>query len=158
MTAPPLTASLDWLVKGYRCALARFYATAEERDPDARFIPLFEALNWAVAILDFTKDRGQSINDDTVRGLRLARHRVHHQWADALEARDVPNPVVTRPVGPGSRIVMPPTRLEWFWKPLNQLPAAPPSHHYPKLEAAYSAQLAGNPAQDALTHLDGLLP
>jgi hypothetical protein len=119
-------------VNGYRRALDRFDATAAAREPEQRFIPLFEALNWAVTILDFTKNQGQPINDDTVRGLRLARHRVHHQWADALEARDVPNPAGTLGVRAGSRLVGPPTVLDWFWKPLHQLPAAPPSHKYPR--------------------------
>lgn len=159
MTGPLTTsASLSWLVTGYRGALARFDATADTREPEERFIPLFEALNWAVTILDFTEKQGTPLNDNTVKGLRLARHRVHHQWADALQARDVPTPVVTAPVSSGSRIVTPPTRLDWFWKPLHQLPPAPSSHQQPSLEAAYDTQLAGHPARDALTHLDGLLP
>lgn len=93
------TATLAWLVNGYRRALERFDATADQRDAEERFIPLFEALNWAVAISDYP---GSSVRvDDTIRGLRFARNRVHHQWADAIEARDIRLPQLTRPAGGG---------------------------------------------------------
>ncbi len=44
--------------------------------------------------------------------------RAAHQWADAIEALHVPSPRVTAAVGPGSRVVVPPTRIEWHWKPV----------------------------------------
>jgi hypothetical protein len=158
----PRTTSADanWFVMGYRRALARFHDTQDAREePEERFIPLFEALNWAAAIVDPNSSlRASLITDGTVQGLRFVRNRVHHQWADALEARDEPNPVglVARAGVQGSRIVGPPTVLVWFWKPLNQLP--PPDRPDPKGEAAYRAHLAGEPARHALDHLDGLLP
>jgi hypothetical protein len=65
-------------------------------DPVRAFMPLFEALNWAAAI-DFRLQRdwpGQPSEKGrwsdafdagkTLRGLRFARNRVHHQWADAI--------------------------------------------------------------------------
>jgi hypothetical protein len=159
VTAPPLApVSLGWLVKGYRRALARFDATVRQRDPEERFIPLFEALNWVAAITDF--QQGLGIHDDTVRGLRFVRNRVHHQWADALEARDVPfAPGLVTVAGAGRpRIVGPPTVVDWFWRPLSQIPAAPPAHANPAGEKAYAAHLEGEPARKALAHLDGLLP
>jgi hypothetical protein len=162
VTAPtPGSASLDWLVKGYRRALARFDATEHQREPEERFIPLFEALNWAVVILDFSRKRGPSITEDDVTfALWFARNRVHHQWADALEARDVPDPpgMTVRAVGQGSRIVAPPTVVDWFWRPLSQIPAAPAKHADPDGEKKYTGHLEGKPARQALAHLDGLLP
>jgi hypothetical protein len=151
------SAPLEWLVKGYRRALARFDATADQREQVERFIPLFEALNWAVTIAEFLSKRGCGVDDDTIRGLQFARNRVHHQWADALEAQDVPNPVIVSPVGGRSRVVMPPTRVDWFWKPLDQLPAVPPRFSDPECARLYSAHLAGQSARDALAQLDDLL-
>jgi hypothetical protein len=150
-------ADFDWLVKGYRRALARFAASADSRDPEERFIPLFEALNWIASILDVQRKRGSAINDETARALGFARNRVHHQWADALEPRDLPNARIVSAAS-GSRIVTPPTRLDWFWKPEHQLPEVPPRFLDEQGEAAYSDVLAGHPASLALAHMDGLLP
>lgn len=142
---------------GYRRALARFAATASERDPKERFIPLFESLNWAVVLMDFWRKRGSEIDDDTLHALRFARNRVHHQWADALEARDLPNATITQSVSGRSRIVRPPTRLEWHWKPLNQLPTTSRGFDDVRGREAYEAHLAGTSAHRALGHLDDLL-
>jgi hypothetical protein len=153
------SASLDWLVNGYRRALARFTATAKERDAQERFIPLFETLNRAVAIMDYSRDQGRPLlNDEIVRALRFARNRVHHQLADALEPRDVPFPQALTNRRGGSRIIAPPTVLKWFWKPLDELPDAPPQHDDPQGEKAYTPNLQGQPVQHALDHLDSLLP
>jgi hypothetical protein len=104
-------------VDGFEQACGRFYAAMNGTDRDATFIPLFDALNWAVSI----DDRFQSIwkeasprssewwsdgfaHGDTVKGVRFARNRVHHQWADALWLS-----LGTRPPrqAPG----------EWRWRP-----------------------------------------
>jgi hypothetical protein len=95
--------------------------------------------------------------DDTVQGLRYARNRVHHQWAEALDPRDVPFPRVAQAVGRGSRIITPPTVLAWFWKPIDRLPPPPKERPDKRGQAAYKAHLAGKPARDALDHLDDLL-
>jgi hypothetical protein len=159
------SASWTWLVKGFRHARARLAEAAGQRDVEETFIPLFETLNWAVAIEYYARKRGPKIdggpkiNRETLRGLRFARNRVHHQWADALEPRDVPNPsgLVTRG-GRGPRIVGPPVVVEWFWKPVVGLGKAPKKHDDPDGEAAYEKHLAGQPARLALDHLDSLLP
>jgi hypothetical protein len=162
VTTPKTTAADPaWYVTGYRRALARFDATREAREePEEMFIPLFEALNWAAAIVDPNSPLRALITDNTVRALRFARNRVHHQWADALDPRDVPYApgLITRASGRGPRIVAPPTVVEWFWKPLNQLPKPPPNRSDRRGQAAYGAHLAGEPARDALHRLDALLP
>jgi hypothetical protein len=70
------SADWDWLVDGYRRALARFTETAHQRERKERFIPLFETLNWAVAIMDKESTLRE---DEIVVALRFARNRVHHQ-------------------------------------------------------------------------------
>jgi hypothetical protein len=154
----PVNAS--WFVTGYRRALARFHDTQEAREqPEERFIPLFEVLNWAAAIVDPNSPlRGSLVADDAVQGLRYVRNRVQHQWAEALASRDVPFPQITQAVGQGSRIILPPTALAWFWKPLNQLAPPPASRPDKGGQVAYRDYLAGEPARAALDHLDGLLP
>jgi hypothetical protein len=151
----PTSASWGWLVEGYRRALARFTASADRRDePRERFIPLFETLHWAVAIMNYSGDESPELDDDLLRGLRFARNRVHHQLAEAIEPRDVPfASVVTNRRG-GSRIIAPPTVLAWFWKPPDQLPAGRKDR---KGEEAYRLHLADKRVEEALAHLDSLL-
>jgi hypothetical protein len=81
---------------------------------------------------------------------------VHHQLAEALEPRDVPFPRLVTPVGRGPQIIGPLLVLEWFWKPLEQLPG--PERRDAKGQAGYVAELAGRPARHALDRLDMLLP
>jgi hypothetical protein len=149
------SARWEWLVEGYRRALERFTATADARDkPEDRFIPLFETLNWVVAIMDHPE--GQHLyTDEIVRGLRFARNRVHHDLADALEPRDVPfriRPSHSREYG--VEALRPPTVLDWFWKWPDQLPEGHPDAEG---EEAYRKLLAGESVGDALAHLSLLL-
>ncbi|HET6641739.1 MAG TPA: hypothetical protein VFG93_00550 [Gaiellaceae bacterium] len=153
----PASADWEWLVDGYRRALARFAETAGQRERKERFIPLFEALNWAVAIMDYEP---MLWKDEIVLGLRFARNRVHHQLAEALEPRDVPRAEVTTAVRGQSRRVGPPTVLDWFWKAADQLPEPEERFRdkgYHRGKRAYQELLEGNPVEDALAHLNVLL-
>jgi hypothetical protein len=146
----------EWLVEGYRGALDRFMASADARDkPEQRFIPLFEALNWVAPMMKYP-GRDYLFRDEIVLALRHVRNRVHHDFADALEARDVPYPpgLVTRG-GEGAKVVGPATVLEWFWKWPDQLP--PPEREDKEGEKAYEQRLAGEPVENALAHLNSLL-
>jgi hypothetical protein len=151
------SADYVWLVDGYRRAHARFTDTKDQRERKERFVPLFETLNWVVAIMD---SEPKFWRDEIVVALRFARNSVHHQLADALEPRDVPFPqVATNQVG-GSRIIGPPVVLDWFWIPADQLPKPPLrfiNRGYRVGRKAYEDRLEGEPVAHALAHLDMLL-
>jgi hypothetical protein len=71
---------------------------------DATFVPLFEALNWAASIdLYYDKVLEAPLGNATLRGVRFARNRAHHDWALALERQDWPGPGMTIIQAPGRR-------------------------------------------------------
>jgi len=157
MSAGGNAADYAWLVDGFRRAHARFTETKDQRERKERFVPLFETLNWVVAIMD-TEPKFK--RDAVVVALRFARNSVHHQLADALEPRDVPFPAVVTNRPGGSRIVPPAVVLDWFWVPVDQLPVPPPSfmnEGYRKGKQAYKDRLEDEPVSHALAHLDVLL-
>lgn len=156
--APPLTSYTRarsvpkaWVVAGYVAAHDRVNAAYQHRDsPDLLFIPLFEALNWAGAL----EEKARPHNDPLLAAVRLARNRVLHQWADAVEGRSIPNPagLVVRPLGAGvgrSGIIGPPVVWEWFWLDRASLPSGTNNQGGP----AYDGLLAGRPVRDALDQL-----
>ena len=68
------------LLRGYREGLGRFHEARIGTDTVDAYLPLFEALNWAASLdehLDYP-------DHPELRGMRFARNRVHHQWAEAL--------------------------------------------------------------------------
>lgn len=156
----PASASWEWLVEGYRRAYDRFKASADARDkPEERFIPLFETLNWVVAIMEYP-GADHLHRDEIVLGLKFARDRVHHQLANALEPRDVPFPQVVTNMPGGSRIISPPIVLDWFWMPVDQLPKPPARFMktgYRVGKKAYNDRLAAEPVEHALAHLSLIL-
>jgi hypothetical protein len=154
------TAAPAWFVTGYQRALARFHETARaDVDPMDRFIALFETLNWAAAMLDPDSPLYATLEaDDTAQGMRYVRNRAHHQWADVLDPQDVPFPRPVMATGrPGGMVLGPIWVRDWFWKPLDQLPA-PTRGKDETGRDAYEAKLAGQPARFALDHLADLLP
>jgi hypothetical protein len=154
LTTPTTTwVGPSWLVTGYRRALDRFHATSGARtEPMERFIPRFETLNWAAAFLDPKAEARiphlyPRLNvDDTVQGLRYVRNSLHHQWAEALDPRDVifPRPLVV--TGRGTSGPMGPIPvLDWFWKPLDDLPSRAKKHFDKLGRDAYPTNLADQP-------------
>jgi len=120
-----------------------------KRDPIATFLPLFEALNWAVALDDHVRahwaPEGRSLgwgwrdrigNGSEVSAVRFVRNRVHHQWADALYED-------TGGYGPD------PMFDEWKWRPSDQLPTGSDDRGHDD----YDARLAERPARFTLRHL-----
>jgi hypothetical protein len=107
-------------IRGYEEAAQRFYEVMKGTDPLATFIPLFDALGWAVAIDTRFQDSWKHlkplpgmkmwsdgfIHGDTVKGFRFARNRVHHHWADALETTS----------GRAYPVTYPKTFMEWRWR------------------------------------------
>jgi hypothetical protein len=91
------------LTGGFAEAYGRFQAAQAVGDAEATFRALFEALNWAHAIDDLIaltwsprgKVEGYGWRGDpalgggetlasVMDGLRYARNRAHHQWAEAV--------------------------------------------------------------------------
>jgi hypothetical protein len=131
------------MLQGYEQAVERFQAaTTRPLDPSSAFAPLFEALNWAVALDDRTGEHWQPAGGPKplkwewrakvefggyVSGIRFARNRVHHQWSDAFFLESV---------GP----------LEWVWRTADQLPGGRDDQGID----SYRTLLAGKPVWHAL--------
>jgi hypothetical protein len=144
------------MVLGLRMAVDRFKAAARGWDPIAAALPLFESLNWAVALderirkdwmpdgsppigWDWPKRIGNEADAEAVRGIRFIRNRVHHQWADALTL-----------AGPGNRY--PARPFEWVWATSDQLPPHDAGHRDRGRED-YEKLLEGQPAEVGLAIL-----
>jgi hypothetical protein len=135
------------LLDGFERASQRFHAVMNGTDRDAAFIPLFEVLSSAACLDERFQDLlppsptgGTFWSDDfshgdTVKGIRFARNRVHHQWADALGFS-----LGTR--GPRQAVG------EWRWRPTL------PSGRNRKFEAEYEREVAGNPVRVTLDQLN----
>jgi hypothetical protein len=141
------------VLAGYRSAVGRYNTGRLTQDVAATYHPLFEALNWAVALDDQTRARwspqGKPLNwgwrdkidsGDYVRAVRFARNRVHHQWADALE---LTTDGFTFP------ITFPMVFHEWRWRRSVDLPVGDDSRD----EATYDRLLANHPARHILQQL-----
>lgn len=161
------------LLDGYEQAVRRFNELSRTRGALPVFAPLFEALNWVVALDDQARNhytpegtpldwawRSRVAGGELVRAVRCARNRVHHQWADALTLSE----------GFSTPLVAPLVGHEWRWRPLADLPRADPPkrgrapREFERAEADYDLLLAGHPARVVLgdliapfTHLADLL-
>lgn len=87
--------TLNMLLAGHAFAIKRLEDATG--DPPASFRAVFEALNWATSIDDRIRahwaPEGQPLDWDwrervsgaeVMPGVRFARNRVHHHWADAI--------------------------------------------------------------------------
>jgi hypothetical protein len=122
---------LEALIRGYTEALGRFHEAKLGRDPVAAFLPLFEALNWAASI----DERLEYPEHPELRGLRFARNRVHHQWAEALRLTEDGELPATLPM----------VFFEWRWR--DRLPHG---ERGAREESTYAKHLAGRPARRTL--------
>lgn len=159
------------LVDGFMRAHSRFSDQDSERyfhtAAHARrvrmnaFMALFEALNWATAIDERFRDTwpGERGPDErwadafdagkTLRALRFARNRVHHDWADALIEGGgiVPAAPHLRPPDRQHLNEPPGLRTAWSWRwPL-------PTGGNREGEEHYRARLAGKPVSGTLNEL-----
>lgn len=142
------------LLSGYRAAFDRFENARLSRDPAATFIPLFETLNWLVALDDQAAARwspagkpgGRNwwtnlVDGRHVQAVRHARNRVHHQWAEALTLAE----------GATFPITFPLVFHEWRWRPTSDLP--PIGRPDRAGQEAYDELLSGSPARLTLRTL-----
>jgi hypothetical protein len=138
-TAPPV----DFLshVNGLVQAFVRFEERAMGRDAEDAYHALFECLAWAASI---DERLGYPKESPELRGLRFARHRVHHQWADALVLKE----------GVRFPIRFPMVFFEYEWRPLEELPAGRPGDPD---EVLYRMHLAAQPARATLGMAVGYL-
>jgi hypothetical protein len=128
------------LVSGFSQVLARFSAVVKGKEPEPAFHALFEALSWAVSIDELLKFPSQV----ELRGLRFARHRVHHQWADALRLDEG---------GFSFPMTFPLVFFEWRWRLATELPKGRDDRG----REEYETHLAGRPARVTLRAVDEYL-
>lgn len=115
-------ASVDQLFEGFLQARDRVSMAVVAEDPIRLFFGLFETLNWTVALADaiaFVSPSGEkwwrdSDNGFLIMGVRYARNRVHHQWANALQSEIE------------SSSVLPFKGRTWVWRELEDLPSPSP--------------------------------
>ncbi len=152
---------------GFAQAMHRWHGASADEDRLRGFWALFEALEWAHALDDYLArvwrpdgavgedlwwgwrrhpaiSRGDELWN-IMRGLRYARNRVHHQWADAVDTRD----------GLTFPIVFPARFRSWVWRSADDLPAPPEGASDPEGREAYSKALAGRPVNETLTSIAG---
>lgn len=143
------------MFEGYAHAVERFQEAAKTRDPTATFIPLFEALNWAVSLDERAakhwtpagKPLGwawrEKVRDaEILRGVRFVRNSVHHDWSDAVELDER---------GRAYPKTFPVVFFEWRWRAADELPER--DHKDTGGEAIYREQLEGQPARLTLGKL-----
>lgn len=156
------------LLDGYERAVERVQAIAVTKgaDPGAVYVPLFEALNWAVALDDRTrilwaptgKALGLHWRDELpdhgpyISAVRYVRNCVHHDWSEAIA------------VDRGGRRYprsFPTTYFEWLWRPPEDFQSTAQLNPINKKGEPkpvwgiddYRALLVGAPVRQALTEL-----
>lgn len=125
------TQTFTAMFEGFAQAAQRFEAAIKDRDTTNTFIPLFEMLNWAVALDQRVGERwclkgkplGRAWRDrvpgaQVMSGIQYVRNSVHHQWSDALELTE----------GRGYPRAYTMVYFEWRWRPAGALPLPEEQH------------------------------
>lgn len=158
---------------GLRQAIERLeHAASRPDNPTETYLPLFEALNWIVALDDrigaiWRPDGKKLGNDwrrkvqhgDIVVGLDWVRNVVHHQWADALQLDPVGHGLYPSDELFPDEDLLPKHDHAWVWRPIDELPKRKSrrranSGDPEPGQTAYREHLMGRPAIDTLR--DGL--
>lgn len=163
--------------EGLRYAIERLeYAASKPDNPVDTYLPLFEALNWIVALDDrigaIWRPEGKKLGDswrakvkhgDVIAGLDWVRNVVHHQWADALHLDPSGHGLYTSQGLFPSNDLFPKHDHGWVWRPIDDLPKRKSRKRRRKSDSlddpeagrtAYCSRLVGRPAADTLR--DGL--
>lgn len=150
-----LERDLRSLSRGERLALGPPISELGPAAVPGSFIPLFEALNWTVALDDLVQAHWPAELSapghwyktipcgSTVRAVRFARNRVHHHWIDALTLADEDQDLPARVAS-----------WVWLWKA--ELPPPPPGRQDALGETLYSEDLAGEPVIGAVGRLTAI--
>lgn len=159
MNSEQKTVKFETLLNGYVAAHSRFKETRLTQDAEAAFQPLFEALNWAVVTDDhiahhwapegeLLKYQWRNRLDDEsgaiIKGIRFARNRVHHQWADALRLSDS---------GAQSPFEFPLVFHEWSWISADEIPPGKYDNENRGIDD-YRSTLQGRTARLTLSAVD----
>jgi hypothetical protein len=137
---------LETAILGFHQARVRFLRHGAEAVAESVFVPLSEAMWWAVSVHEgFIEVGGQDyrrMRDEfggrVLRGAKFARNRLGHQRALAVERVDG----IILPAAPPFRM------FEFVWRPAAELP--PPDRLIPTELACYENYLAGKPARQTL--------
>jgi hypothetical protein len=144
-------APLPWLLSGYAAAFDRLRSAIGDLNEQRIYHALFEALNWATSIDERMDHLGRPLDDELLRGLRFPRNRSQHQWADAIERRDVRRPAMEIHLagtgGGGSR--SPELVADWYWRSVASFPDGLSNAG----KDQYAERLEGRPVRQALDHL-----
>lgn len=155
------TVKFETLLNGYIAAHDRFKEARLTQDAEAASQPLFEALNWAVVMDDHVRlnwrpegellgypwrDRLDDESGAIVKGIRFARNRVHHQWADALQLSEG---------GVEFPIVIPVVFHEWSWISADEIPLGRNDNDNRGIDE-YRSSLQGKAARLSLSALVGV--
>ncbi|MCW2643963.1 MAG: hypothetical protein JWP07_72 [Pseudonocardiales bacterium] len=147
-------ATLDMLLAGYAHALRRLDEAVKAHDRNASFRAAFEALNWATSVDDRIRGqwapegkplgwgwRARVSGAEVMAGVRFARNRVHHHWADALYYNETGG--MTFPM------TSPVFFSTWRWKLVADLPPGDDDRG----RDVYQEHLEGEPALKTLLRL-----
>jgi len=138
---------LDVALIGFHRAVARANDHQHDTPPEEVFIPLTEALWWAVSVDEGFRDlygeayeraRDEDYRGQVLRGARFARNRLGHQRALAIRRTD----------GLVSPLVSPMRANEFVWRPIGELPE--PGQPDPNGAEMYRRHLIGKPARVTL--------
>jgi len=142
------------MFEGFARATERFDLAIKDRDRTKTFIPLFEMLDWAVALDERARKRwypegeplGWAWRDrvpgaQVMSGIQYVRNSVHHQWSDALELNEGRF---------GFPLTFPMVFFEWRWRPASDLPLPEKRHQnkgWKEGKEFYEARLQGEMAR-----------
>ncbi len=138
--------TLNELILGFEQAYSRIKDAKNKKERLGVFFALFETLNWIVTIDDKLQDKEKEWyrklgkDGETVRALRYARNRVHHQWAD----------IVLITSGAAIPATIPLAFHEWVWKKLENIPPEDPKHTDEEGKKLYKELLEGRPVRYSL--------
>jgi len=141
----------ETLLAGFDSAHGRVRSAAGGLDWAPMYFAVFEALNWAVSLDDRLGNRrtGIALEDDHLSGLRHARNRTHHQWANAFVFdTDVTGGLDHMVLG---RAQLGRGHAEITWRVTKELPKpTDPAHSNPKQEQAYARALEARNVPESL--------